>query len=63
MLELKIRTENAAFADPYTGEYDKQCEAIEICRILRNVIKHLEDGCTYGACYDINGNKVGYWKR
>lgn len=63
MFEVRIRTDNAAFADQYTGEKSKADEAIEINRILRNIIKHLEDGCTYGACLDINGNKVGYWKR
>ena len=65
MLQITIRTENAAFkgngiepeskweADFYRNE--------EIKRILKNVCNQLDNGKTYGKCMDINGNSVGDW--
>ena len=63
MFTMEIGTGNAAFMDPYTGEYGKDYEGQELCRILRHVIEKIEDGCTYGTVYDINGNRVGRWQR
>lgn len=65
MLQITIRTENAAFkgngiepeskweADFYRNE--------EIKRILKNVCNQLDNGKTYGKCVDLNGNAVGDW--
>ncbi len=63
MFTLQIDTGNAAFRDERNGEYDEHCEALEIIRILQHVIGKLEDGCTYGTMFDINGNRVGRWQR
>lgn len=63
MFTLEIKTGNAAFTDPYSGEYDQYAEGAEINRILRNIIGKIEDGCTYGTVFDINGNRVGRWQR
>ena len=63
MLKLEIRTDGAAFRDPYTGDYDSYSEAREICRILKGVIQKLEVGYTDGTCIDTNGNRVGEWSR
>lgn len=49
--------------NPYTGEYDSICEAIEIERILRKVLKDLETDAVASKIYDINGNLVGEWDR
>jgi hypothetical protein len=52
--KLTIETENAAF--------DDEPEA-EVARILRAVAERLEiAGLTDGACYDVNGNRVGDFK-
>lgn len=63
MLRIKISTENAAFRDPRTGEYDERYEGYEICRILRGIIQKIEDGGCAGGLYDLNGNRVGEWVR
>ncbi len=48
---LEIKTANAAFASPYTGD--------EVARILRVVADRILDGDTEGRTLDINGNGVG----
>lgn len=49
---VKIETGNAAFdPDPLP----------ELARILREVAGWLEQGRMDGACYDINGNRVGFY--
>lgn len=63
MMKIEIRTDGAAFRDPYTGDYDRYAEASEIRRILENVIQRLELGYTEGSCIDTNGNRVGSWSR
>lgn len=55
MFEIKLKTDNAAFDEPYANE--------EIIRILKDVIEKLEYGYSRGSCIDINGNKVGKWKK
>lgn len=52
MFTLNINTDcgNEAFTD--------NTEA-EVLRILKDVIKKIQTGKEYGACMDINGNKVG----
>lgn len=52
MLKLEINTSNVAFADD---------PGFELARILREVAKHVEDGCVRGDLRDINGNKVGWF--
>ncbi len=63
MFEMKINTGGAAFLEPCTSKASEMWEAIEINRILSNIQLQLEDGHTSGIIYDINGNRVGEWKR
>lgn len=63
MFEMKINTEGTAFHEPCTGKCNEMWEAIEINRILSNIQLQLEDGHTSGIIFDINGNRVGEWKR
>lgn len=63
MLKITIRTEGAAFCDPITGEPDERFEGYELNRILREIIKKIEDGGCAGGLHDINGNRVGEWRR
>ena len=63
MFKCEIKTGSAAFCDPYTGEENEFCEAIELKRVLEDVCERLEAGHTSGSIMDINGNKVGKWSR
>ena len=63
MLKIEIKTGNAAFCDPFTGEPSEFDEAIECKRLLEGICRELEDGATNGSIIDINGNKVGQWSR
>ena len=63
MLKIEIKTGNAAFCDPFTGEPSEFDEAIECKRLLEGICRELEDGATSGNIIDINGNKVGQWSR
>lgn len=62
MLEIKFKTDNAAFHDPYDGSEDDYFEAEEIARILKDVADRIRGGRRIGAIMDINGNKVGEFK-
>lgn len=65
MFKVKFETEGAAFCSPYDGEYDAYYAKDEVIRILKGIIRELEDteGETTGrSVIDINGNKVGEWK-
>lgn len=57
MFEASFKTGNAAFDDDY---YDN-AKIDESIRILKEIIKKLEDGYMSSVCMDINGNKVGTW--
>ena len=57
MLKIEIKTGNAAFCDPFTGEPNEFDEAIECKRLLEDICRKLEDGATSGNIIDINGNK------
>ena len=59
MFELKMKTGNAAFCDPYTGEESECDEAHEVARILREIADYVEHGKRSGGCIDYNGNNVG----
>lgn len=63
MLKIEIKTGNAAFCNPYTGEENEIYEAMECIRLLEKICGQLEDGGTHGSIIDINGNKVGQWSR
>ena len=63
MFKLEIKTGGAAFMEPSTGEEDEYYEAAEIDRLLRIVGADLRNGCTSGTLMDVNGNKVGSWRR
>lgn len=59
MFKIEIKTGNAAFADPHTGEESSWDECYEVARILRELADSIESGKREGSCIDINGNKVG----
>lgn len=60
MFKIEIRTSNAAFCDPYTGETDNLAMETEIIRIIKDqVLPLLRDGVTDRNLRDINGNTVG----
>ena len=63
MFKCEIKTGNAAFCDPYTGEEDRHFEGFELNRILDEIKMKIIEGYTYGTCLDINGNRVGRWRR
>ena len=63
MLKIEIKTGNAAFCDPFTGEPSEFYEAIECKRLLEGICRELEDAAISGSIIDINGNKVGQWSR
>jgi len=56
MFKLKFKTNNAAFVEESGG--DKKYETI---RILKEVIKKLENDWDEGKVLDINGNVIGEW--
>lgn len=52
--KIVIETGNAAF--------EGEAKNGEIARILRDVATQLDnEGWTSGACYDVNGNSVGWY--
>lgn len=53
MMEVTIKTENAAFSD---GNCEQEC-----ARILREVADALDRGKLQGTTRDANGNRVGDW--
>lgn len=63
MFCLKIETGNAAFKDPFTGEDNREFEAVELMSLLDEVKNKLDDGKTSGNVIDANGNRVGSWSR
>ena len=63
MLKIEIKTSNAAFCDPCTGDESEYWESVELNRILAGICLKIENGETSGNCMDINGNKVGLWSR
>lgn len=54
MLRIEIKTDNAAFEEPYKAE--------EIGRILDRVAGKIANGYTEGVENDINGSKVCVWE-
>lgn len=63
MFKCEVKTDSAAFCDPYTGDKSEFWEAIELKRVLEDVCEKLEAGYTSDSILDINGNKVGEWSR
>lgn len=53
MLDIRFKTENAAFAD---GD-----GIAETVRILKNITSKISAGQDSGNVIDVNGNKVGEW--
>jgi hypothetical protein len=62
MFKIDIKTGNAAFCDPYTGEEDQYSKREEVIRILKEVIEKMENDYIEGSCIDLCGNKVGSWE-
>ena len=57
-MNITITTDNAAF--------DGDNKGVELARILHEIAEKaaltaIGNGVTSGTCWDINGNKVGYW--
>lgn len=63
MFKLEISTSGAAFRNPFSGEEDEVMEAAEIRSLLAKVSCELEHGRSSGVIMDVNGNKVGSWRR
>ena len=64
MFKLTFETDNAAFHDPMTGEYDDYYEGAEICRILKQIESYIRNGnAVSGNVVDVNENIVGRWSR
>lgn len=59
MFKIEIKTGNAAFADPHTGEYSEWHENYGVARILREIADKIENGKREGKVMDYNGNSVG----
>lgn len=59
MFKLSIKTGNAAFCDPTTGEESSWDENHEVARILREIADKIDDGRREGKAIDYNGNSVG----
>ena len=62
MFKVEIKTGNAAFCDPVTGEEDKFWETREVSRLMTKILRQMESGKESGSIIDMNGNKVGEWK-
>lgn len=54
MFKLEFSTDNAAF------EYSQG--ACETARILRKIVKRIEDGDFDGKVMDVNGNSIGTYE-
>lgn len=52
MFKIEFETENAAFADDFSGEVE---------RILLTITKAVKEGWKGGNIRDTNGGKVGKW--
>lgn len=63
MFSCEFKTGGAAFRDPCTGDEDDFTECAEIARILGKIQEELTHGETSGIVMDLNGNKIGSWKR
>lgn len=61
MFRMEFETDGAAFKDPVTGEDDALAEAMEITRILNEVMRAMRNGAKSGTVVDINGNRIGQW--
>lgn len=60
MLKIEIKTGGAAFTNE-DGEFDSYHGGEEIKRILKRVVKDIQNGYEEGTANDINGNKVCTW--
>ena len=63
MFKIKFTTTNNAFCSPEDNDEDlnNYYRAMETVRILRKISDSIQNGDTYGAVLDFNGNKVGTW--
>ena len=61
-MKIQFSTSGAAFKDEYTGEDSRYDEALEVNRILKEIIHKIEYGQRYGVVMDVNGNKIGSWE-
>ena len=61
MLKIEIKTGGAAFTNE-DGEFDPYYGGEEIKRILKRVVKDIQNRYEEGTANDINGNKVCTWE-
>lgn len=61
MLKIEFTTGNAAFMDTELEAWNREMRKLETVRILKEIIKNINNDLEYGLCMDINGNKVGEW--
>lgn len=54
-MEFDIKINN------YGNDAMKAYPELETSRILKEIAIKIENGRTFGACMDINGNKIGDW--
>ena len=57
---VTIETDNAAFADPFTGDESDEYRNAEVASILFELVQSLRNGMTQVRLLDSNGNRVGY---
>lgn len=62
MFEMKFKTGNACFCNPYTGEQDEYYRSIMVAKILSQTSEKIKFGITEGKIIDINGNHIGEWR-
>ena len=63
MIKIEIKTGNAAFCNPASGEPHRLFECMEVDRILRDISMRLLQGENGGNVIDTNGNVCGRWIR
>ena len=60
MFKIEIKTDGAAFTDPFTGDRDPIAMEAELLRIIKEQVEwYLLTGITDRNLRDINGNTVG----
>lgn len=65
MFKLEIKTGGSAFRDESqvdrSGDFALDRYGSEVRRILKDVIRKLDEGHSCGKIMDVNGNCVGRW--
>ena len=59
MLVQFNNVDNAAFQDE--GKESEEALRTESARMLETIASKIREGSDGGICFDINGNRVGFW--